>query len=82
MAHLTTDDGVKLYYEETGSGRPIVFVHEFAGDLRSYEPQLRYFARRYRCIVYNARLWWRMPKCNVAKPPIERPTICAFGSPM
>src|ERR1700688_1706497 len=55
MAHLTTDDGVKLYYEETGSGTPVVFVHEFAGDLRSYEPQLRYFSRRYRCIVYNAR---------------------------
>jgi pimeloyl-ACP methyl ester carboxylesterase len=55
MAHLTTDDGVKLYYEETGSGRPLVFVHEFAGDIRSYEPQVRYFSRRYRCIVYNAR---------------------------
>ena len=31
MAHLTTDDGVKLYYEESGTGIPIVFVHEFAG---------------------------------------------------
>ena len=55
MAQLTTDDGVKLYYEETGSGLPVVFVHEFAGDLRSYEPQVRYFSRRYRCITYNAR---------------------------
>lgn len=48
-------EGAKLYYEETGSGFPIVFVHEFAGDLRSWEPQLRYFARFYRCIAYNAR---------------------------
>jgi pimeloyl-ACP methyl ester carboxylesterase len=55
MPHLTTDDGVKLYYEETGSGIPIVFVHEFAGDHRSWEPQVRYFSRRYRCITYNAR---------------------------
>jgi pimeloyl-ACP methyl ester carboxylesterase len=55
MAQLTTDDGIKLYYEETGSGQPIVFVHEFAGDVRSYEPQVRYFSRRYHCIVYNAR---------------------------
>jgi pimeloyl-ACP methyl ester carboxylesterase len=39
MAHLTTDDGVRLYYEETGSGTPVVFVHEFAGDLRSCEPR-------------------------------------------
>jgi pimeloyl-ACP methyl ester carboxylesterase len=55
MAYVTTDDGVKLYYEETGSGTSIVFVHEFAGDVRSYEPQVRYFSRRYRCINYNAR---------------------------
>jgi len=55
MAYVTADDGVKLYYEEAGEGFPIVFVHEFGGDHRSYEPQIRYFARRYRCIVYNAR---------------------------
>jgi pimeloyl-ACP methyl ester carboxylesterase len=55
MPHLTTDDNVRLYYEEVGSGIPIVFVHEFAGDYRSWEPQLRYFARRYRAIAFNAR---------------------------
>jgi pimeloyl-ACP methyl ester carboxylesterase len=55
MPTLKTDDGVKLYYEETGSGVPIVFVHEFAGDYRSWEPQVRHFSRRYRCITYNAR---------------------------
>ncbi len=55
MPHLTTDDNVRLYYEEVGSGIPILFVHEFAGDHRSWEPQMRYFARRYRCIAYNAR---------------------------
>ena len=48
MAHLTTDDGIKLYYEESGTGIPVVFVHEFAGDYRAWEPQMRYFARRYR----------------------------------
>ncbi len=47
--------GVQLYYEEAGKGFPIVFVHEFAGDLRSWEPQLRYFSQRYRCIAFNAR---------------------------
>jgi len=55
MPHLMTDDNVRLYYQEVGSGTPIVFVHEFAGDYRSWEPQLRYFARRYRCIAFNAR---------------------------
>ncbi len=55
MAMLTTPDGVELYYEDTGAGTPIVFVHEFAGDCRSWEPQVRHFARRYRCITFNAR---------------------------
>ena len=55
MPYATTPDNVKLYYEEVGQGTPILFVHEFAGDHRSYEPQVRHFARRYRCIAYNAR---------------------------
>ncbi len=55
MPHATADHGVKLYYEETGSGVPVIFVHEFAGDLRSWEPQLRHFGQRHRAIAYNAR---------------------------
>lgn len=55
MPHLTTDDGIKLFYEEVGSGIPVVFVHEFAGDRRSHELQMRFFGQRYRCIAYNAR---------------------------
>ncbi|HEX2651491.1 MAG TPA: alpha/beta hydrolase [Burkholderiales bacterium] len=55
MPHITTADGVKLHYEEAGRGLPVVFVHEFAGDWRSWETQMRYFSRSYRCITYSAR---------------------------
>jgi pimeloyl-ACP methyl ester carboxylesterase len=55
MPYLKTNDGVKLYYEDSGAGRPILFIHEFSGDFRAWELQVRYFARRYRCITYNAR---------------------------
>jgi pimeloyl-ACP methyl ester carboxylesterase len=55
MSYATTRDAVKLYFEETGSGTPIVFVHEFAGDHRSWEPQVRFFSRYYRCIAFSAR---------------------------
>ena len=55
MPYATTDDGVRLYFEETGSGNPVILVHEFAGDLRSWEPQMRHFGKRYRAIAYNAR---------------------------
>ena len=55
MPYATASDGTRLYYEETGNGQPILFVHEFAGDWRSWEPQVSYFSRRRRCIVYSAR---------------------------
>jgi pimeloyl-ACP methyl ester carboxylesterase len=55
MPYAVTSDEVKLYYEEVGQDTPILFVHEFAGDHRSWEPQLREFGRRYRCITYAAR---------------------------
>ncbi|MBY4594701.1 alpha/beta fold hydrolase [Ottowia caeni] len=55
MPYLNARDGTRLYYEEAGSGTPIVFVHEFGGDHRSWEPQMRYFTRRYRCITFAAR---------------------------
>jgi pimeloyl-ACP methyl ester carboxylesterase len=55
MPYVSAPDGTRLYYEETGSGTPIVFVHEFAGDYRSWEAQVRYFSRRFRCIAYSAR---------------------------
>ena len=47
--------GVKLYYEATGAGTPIIWIHEFAADYRTWEAQVRRFSRDYRCITYNAR---------------------------
>jgi pimeloyl-ACP methyl ester carboxylesterase len=55
MAYATAEDGVRLYYEDTGAGQTVIFVHEFAGDMRSWEPQMRHFGRTYRCIAFNAR---------------------------
>jgi pimeloyl-ACP methyl ester carboxylesterase len=55
MSYATADDGIRLYYEEAGAGTPIVFVHEFGGSYRSWEPQMRCFARAHRCIAFAAR---------------------------
>ena len=55
MPYATARDATRLYFEETGTGSPILFVHEFAADYASWEPQLRYFARSHRCIAYSAR---------------------------
>ena len=48
-------NSINLYYEEAGSGIPVVFVHEFAGDWRSWEPQVRFFSSRYRAVTFSAR---------------------------
>ncbi len=63
-------NGARLYYEEAGSGTPIIFAHEFGGDLRSWEPQMRFFSRRYRCIAFNARGW----------PPSDTPTASGLNT--
>ena len=66
---IETDDGVKLYYEEAGTGDPIVFVHEFGGHHLSWETQMRYFSRRYRCFTYQARGWPPSPsRCDGWQP--------------
>jgi pimeloyl-ACP methyl ester carboxylesterase len=55
MPKARSSDGVELYYEETGRGFPLLLIHEFAGDHRSWAPQVRHFAKSYRCITYSAR---------------------------
>src|SRR5712691_11686994 len=55
MPHITSRDGVRLYCEEVGTGTPVVFVHEYAADYRTWEPQMRYFARSHRCVTFSQR---------------------------
>jgi pimeloyl-ACP methyl ester carboxylesterase len=55
MPHITARDGTRLYCEQAGEGRPVVFVHEYAGDHRTWEPQMRYFSRLHRCVTYSQR---------------------------
>lgn len=55
MPYIQARDGTKLYYEEVGAGSAVIFVHEFAGDYRMWEPQLRHFARSHRCITFSQR---------------------------
>jgi pimeloyl-ACP methyl ester carboxylesterase len=55
MATIVTSDGVRLHADNTGAGAPLLFIHEFAGDHRSWEPQVRFFGSGYRCVTYAAR---------------------------
>jgi pimeloyl-ACP methyl ester carboxylesterase len=66
MPKIKTQDGVSLYYEEAGTGTPVVFVHEFAGDYRTWEPQMRQFSRSHRCVTYSQRGY---PPSDVPRDP-------------
>jgi pimeloyl-ACP methyl ester carboxylesterase len=55
MPHIAARDGTRLYYEEAGQGSAVVFVHEYAGDFRTWEPQMRHFSRSHRCVTYSQR---------------------------
>jgi pimeloyl-ACP methyl ester carboxylesterase len=62
MPHVELN-GVSIYYESTGTGPPLVFSHEFAGDYRSWKPQVDEFSSDYRCVTWNYR----------GRPPSEVP---------
>ena len=67
MLFAKTDDGVDLCYETTGSGTPIIFVHEFAGHKESWEPQVRHFSRHYKSSPTThaaTRLRLYLPMCR------------------
>ena len=55
MPSAVTKDNFRLHFEEAGSGTPIIFLHEFAADHTNWEPQMRYFVRRYRCVTFSFR---------------------------
>src|ERR1700758_13673 len=52
---ISASDGIKLEVRSVGSGAPLVFAHEFSSDARSWDAQVSFFSRYYRCTVYCAR---------------------------
>jgi pimeloyl-ACP methyl ester carboxylesterase len=56
IARLASATGpIDLHYEDTGQGFPLIWCHEYGGDCRSWEQQVRYFSRRYRVVTWNYR---------------------------
>jgi len=56
MAKITTKDGTKIYYNDWGSGQPIVFSHGWPLSADAFEDQMFFLASRgYRCIAHDRR---------------------------
>ena len=54
MPHVQAT-GARIYDEVAGEGPPILFLHEFGGDWRSWHEQVRHLARNWRCITISNR---------------------------
>ena len=52
---LANIDGVGLFYEESGSGEPIIFQHGYTGAHESWDGVIERINDRYRCIAIDAR---------------------------
>ena len=48
-------NGVDLYYEMHGKGRPLFFAHGASGSHMSWWQQVPFFAEKYTCIPYDQR---------------------------
>jgi pimeloyl-ACP methyl ester carboxylesterase len=66
---------ISLYDEEAGQGTPLVFVHEFAGEARSWPLQIRFFACRYRAIAVDAGRWARRNPASISASAIFPPEV-------
>ena len=69
---IVTSDSVKFHSESVGRGNAILFVHEYASDHRSWEPQIRRFSRSHRCIAYAAR--------SISGPILGSPAVPGCGT--
>ena len=50
---FATIKGVKLYYEDTGRGMPLLLLHGFGGTTSHWEPYIAEFAKNYRVIAMD-----------------------------
>ena len=55
MAHFKTSDGVRIYYEERGAGRPVVLAYGIGGNASMWEPNVGALAARHRLILWEPR---------------------------
>ena len=56
MPTIRTKDGTEIYYEDIGSGQPIVFSHGWPLTSDDWDTQIFYFASRgFRCIAHDRR---------------------------
>lgn len=65
MPYLTASDSTNLYYEETGDGKPLLFIHGWSLSSQIWIRQKEFLSSRYRCVGYDLRGHGRsIPSCS------------------
>ena len=55
MSEFMLKNGMKLYYEDIGSGKPAVFLHGWSGSHELYNVPVRSLKDNARCVIYDHR---------------------------
>src|SRR5215471_7751656 len=48
-------NGIKMYYETYGEGKPLVLIHGNGGSILDMGYQIQYFSKYYKCIIADSR---------------------------
>lgn len=68
---MVTVNGTQLYYEERGSGQPMLFIHGMCGDASVWADQMERLSPRFDCVAYDRRGHSRSPLGQVAQRSVE-----------
>lgn len=55
MAFFETSDGVKLFYQQKGEGKPIVLVHGWSSDHTAFEQPFEELSRKFKVVSFDLR---------------------------
>jgi pimeloyl-ACP methyl ester carboxylesterase len=55
MAHFTTSDGVRIYYESHGTGEPLLLAYGIGGNAGMWQPNIQALSARHRLILWEPR---------------------------
>ena len=72
MAHFTTADGVRIYYEQHGAGAPLLLAYGIGGNAGLWEPNVAALSARCRLILWE-------PRGHARSEAPEDPTRVTFG---
>ena len=75
---VSTDSGLRIAYERTGAGPPVILLHGFIVDRRTWRPQLENLSRDFDVIAWDAKYAPRPATAPVISTPAQ-PTPAPAG---